>query len=237
VLLGLLLVGVGTAMLVDRASSVDGGAVFTPPWWLPFLVVLAGCVRLVWFVRQPWESIRAAVIILAGVLLGAFGLAVPAAALVAGHYGPFLWPAALIVTGAWITVGGRERRATSQPEELRESVWLRGDACRPTSCAPTGRIRVVLGYLLLDLRGCGPEGLRCELDLTVALGHIRILVPEGVTVDRRPAFVVASHGLQYQTVAPEPEVGAQLIIHVIGILGDAVITSDVQPTTHTGSTP
>jgi hypothetical protein len=229
-LLGLLLVSVGIAVLIDR-TSVDGDeAVATPLWWLPLLVILAGCLRVVWFVRQPWDAIRPAVIILVGILVGALGLAAPTSPLVAGRYGPFLWPASLIVAGVWITVGRRERRLPPRPGELRESIWLRGDMLRPGSCMLSGRLRVVLGYVVLDLRGCEPASFRCALDLTVILGHVRILAPAGVTVDRRPAFVVASRGMQYQSpiAAPEEEEEEstpQPVVHVIGIFGDAVIIS------------
>jgi hypothetical protein len=101
----------------------------------------------------------------------------------------------------------------------------------------TGRLRVVLGYLVLDLRRCEPTSFNCALNLTVILGHVRILAPAGVKVDRRSAFVVASGGLQYQSpIAPpekddadDDEATPQPVVHVIGILGDAQITSDGQP--------
>lgn len=207
--------------------------VATPPWWLPLLVIVAGCVRLVSFARQPWEAIRPAVIILVGILLGAFGLAAPEVAVAAARYGYFLWPAGLIVAGIWITFGRRERSPHHRPGELRESIWLQGDMIRPSSCMLTGRLRVVLGYLVLDLRRCEPASFYCALDLTVILGHVRILAPAGVKVNRHSAFVVAGGGLQYQSpIAPpekdDEEATPQPVVHVIGILGDVHITSDGQ---------
>jgi hypothetical protein len=231
---------VGIIAFVDRASSVrvDGdGVAATPPWWLPLLIIVAGCVRLMWFTRRPWEAIRPVAIILVGVLLGAFGLAAPAVAAAGARYGRFLWPAGLIAAGIWITFGRRRQTVLDRPGELRESIWLQGDMLRPSSCMLTGRLRVVLGYLVLDLRRCEPASFSCALDLTVILGHVRILAPAGVTVDRRPAFVVASGGLQYQSAIAAPvkddeddeEATPQPVVHVIGILGDAHITSDGQP--------
>jgi hypothetical protein len=200
VLLGLLLVGTGLAILTGRLAGSDGGAVTARIWELwPLVLIVAGLIRVLWFARRPWELIRPAAVILgASLLLAAHGAIAWQPSLAGAHYSFLLWPAAVILAGCWILLSapGRTRR-TPSPMVLDVLVWLRGDHLPASDVSGHGRVRVVLGYLRLDLNQLAEGGDNMTLDVTVVLGHVRILVPGPIELDRHPAFVLSSHGLRY----------------------------------------
>lgn len=193
--------------------------------WLPMLIVVAGLVRLLWFVRQPWELIQPTVIVVIAILvLAGLGLYEPVSPLPTYRLVPLLWPAAMVLMGIWlIFVPPGPRAATSDGnDQLHIVLWLRGEARNCSTAFTSGRIRVVLGYLQLDLRESSWDGF-CPLDVTVLLGHVRILVPLDAPVDEHPAFVLARRGLRYRDPPVEPFDQTLLRISVIGVGGDAVV--------------
>jgi hypothetical protein len=123
--------------------------------WLPMLIVVAGLVRLLWFVRQPWELIQPTVIVVIAILvLAGLGLYEPVSPLPTYRLVPLLWPAAMVLMGIWlIFMPPGPRPATSDgDDQLHIVLWLRGEARNWSTAFTSGRIRVVLGYLQLDLR-------------------------------------------------------------------------------------
>jgi hypothetical protein len=214
-------------MLLYRANHARYDASFDMlAWkWLPLFIVIAGLFRLLWFVRQPWELIEPTVIVVIVILiLAGLGLYEPVSPLPRDRLVPLLWPATVVLIGIWlIFVPPGPRPATSdRGGQLHIVLWLRGEARSWSSALTSGRIRVVLGYLQLDLTGSSWDGL-CLLDVTVLLGHVRILVPPDASVDEHPAFVLARTGLRYRDPPVDPDDQTLLRISVIGVGGDAVV--------------
>jgi hypothetical protein len=214
-------------MLLYRAnhSRYDASLDMLAWKWLPLFIVVAGLVRLLWFVRQPWELIQPTVIVVIAILvLAGLGLYEPVSPLPIDRLVPLLWPATLVLMGVWlIFVPLGPRSATSDDgDQMHVVLWLRGEARNWSTAFTSGRIRVVLGYLQLDLTGSSWDGL-CLLDVTVLLGHVRILVPPDAPVDKHPAFVLARTGLRYRDPPVEPYDQTLLRISVIGVGGDAVV--------------
>jgi hypothetical protein len=236
VFLGLLLMGTGIAMLAGRLSGTGGGALTARIWELwPLILVVAGLIRLVFFVDHPWELIRPAAIVLGGsLLLAAHQLVAWQVPFSGGHYSSLLWPSTVILAGCWIAlIGHGQMGRTSPPLVLDELVWLRGDKVRPTDVSGDGRIRVVLGYLRLDLKQMAKGKDRLILDITVVLGHVQIQVPEPVKFDEHLAFVLGSRGLRYNLPPGERPHSARLVVNVIGILGEVVV-EPIPRGVHTG---
>jgi hypothetical protein len=241
-LLSLLLIGLGTAMFIDRANNVEAAAGFSMlAWkWLPLLVIVAGLARLILFARQPWELVQPTVIVTIAIfVLAGIGLVEPVSPLPTDRYVPLLWPTTVILTGIWLLIPPPSRQAATQATddvgELRIVLWLRGETRQSRGVFASGRIRVVMGYLQLDMRGSTWNG-RSPLDVTVFLGHVRILVPPEAPFVRHPTFVLTHRGLRYRQPPVEPEHQMLLRVSVIGVGGDAVVqVSQPDDTRHASS--
>jgi hypothetical protein len=225
--LSLLLIGLGSTMLIYRANHTQyDPSLDMLAWkWLPLWVIVAGLIRLLWFVRQPWELIEPTIVIVIAILiLVGLGLYEPVSPLPTDRLAVLLWPATIILIGVWlIVVPPGPRSATSDDsDDLHIVLWFRGEARKGSIELASGRILVVLGYLQLDLSGSGWDGL-CPLDVTVLLGHVRILVSPDALVDKHPAFVLARRGLLYRDPVIVPEDQTLLRISVIGVGGDAEV--------------
>jgi hypothetical protein len=214
-------------MLLDRAKHAPSDASLSMlAWkWLPLLIILAGLVRLLWFVRQPWEFVQPIVIItIAIVVLVALGLYEPVSPLPTYRLVPLLWPATLILIGIWLVFGPRKPRAAARDsdDEPRIVLCLRGEARQVASAFVAGRILVVLGYLQLDMRRVQWNRVS-TLDVTVLLGHVRILVAPDAAYEKHSAFVLARSGLQYHDPVSVAKNKKRLRVSVIGIGGDAAV--------------
>jgi hypothetical protein len=218
-------------MLIDRAKSgrYDASLSLLAWKWLPVLIILAGLIRLLWFVRQPWEFVQPiAIIMIAIAVLAGLGLYEPVSPLPTYRLVPLLWPATIILIGIWLVAPQRPRAAVSdQDDGLRIVLWLRGEARQAPPTFAAGRILVVLGYLQLDLSDTRWDGF-CTLDVTVLLGHVRILVSPDAPFDRHSAFVLSSGGLRYGD--PPVVIGDETLLQVsvIGVGGDAVVVEGDQ---------
>jgi hypothetical protein len=218
-------------MIIDRASGAeDTTRLSTLAWkWLPVLIIAAGLVRLVLFVREPWELVQPIVAITIAILvLAGLGLYEPVSPLPRDRYVPLLWPATMILIGIWLAVAPLAPRvaASEGSDELRIAIWLRGEAHERSAPFVSGRILVILGYLQLDLRGSSAADRSRNLDLTVLLGHVRILVPSDAAVFEHPAFVLTRRGLQYRNPAILPEDQTLLRITVVGVGGGALVIKE-----------
>jgi hypothetical protein len=214
-------------MLVYRANHAqDGASLDMIAWkWLPLLVIVAGLIRLLCYVRQPRELVQPVVIIVLAILvLAGLGLYEPVSPLPTDRLVPLLWPTTMILIGVWLLVVPPGPRAAARDggDELHVILWLRGEAREASTEFTSGRILVVLGYLQLDLSGSSWDGL-CPLDVTVLLGHVRILVPPDGPVDEHPAFVLTRKGLRYRDPVVVPEGQTLLRVSVIGVGGGAVV--------------
>jgi hypothetical protein len=219
-------------MLIDRAKygRYDASLSLLAWKWLPVLIIIAGLIRLLWFVRQPWEFVQPiAIIMIAIAVLAGLGLYEPVSPLPTYRLVPLLWPATMILIGIWLIVAPPRPRAavSDQDDELRIVLWLRGEARQASPTFAAGRILVVLGYLQLDLSETRWDGF-CTLDVTVILGRVRILVASGAPFDRHSAFVLARGGLRYHD--PPVVIGDETLLQVsvIGVGGDAVVAADGQ---------
>lgn len=214
-------------MLIDRAEhgQYDASLSFLAWKWLPMLIVIAGLIRLLWFVRQPWELVQPIVIIVIAIaVLAGLGLYEPVSPLPTYRLVPLLWPATMILIGIWLVVAPSKSRAalSDQEDVLRVVLWLRGEARQASPTFTAGRVLVVLGYLQLDLRETRWDGF-CPLDVTVLFGHVQVLVAPGALFDPHPAFVLARRGLQYRDPPIVIDDETLLRVSVIGIGGDAVV--------------
>jgi hypothetical protein len=239
IVLGLLLVGVGTAILADRIARMEGDHTFSAllgRWW-PMAIIVAGCLGLLRFVRRPWQLIRPLAVVMIGalLLLVTTGIAGRHLSTTANQYYPLLWPAAMVMAGSWLAITAVEwaggRHLTMQ-DGFHRSVCLQGDAVEADHDFTLGGVRVVLGYLRLDLSRLPWLGGPAALDVAAILGRVHVVVPDDLKVEQREAFVVGGRGVQFDRDPPR-QGDEQLMIHVVRVFGSVVV--EAPATTPTGA--
>lgn len=229
ILLGLLLVVIGASILSDRLGRLEGNLTLSEllwRWW-PLTIVVAGCIGLLRSLERPWQLIRPLTAIAAGttLLLVTSGVAIRYFPDVTDQSYPLLWPAAVVLVGFRVALAGVEWSGRSRTGEagFHTSVWLRGDSATADGGIESGGVRVVLGYLWLDLSKLPPTDKLAVLDVTAVLGRVHIVVPNGFEVERREAFVVGGRGLHYTSEPPKPRGKTRLMVNLVAVFGDVVV--------------
>jgi hypothetical protein len=195
-------------------------------WW-PVAIIVAGWVGLLRFVQRPWQLIRPLTVMTVGtlLLLVTTGIAARHLPTTANRYYPLIWPAAMVVAGFWLAItavdwgGGR---SVTMQDGFHRSVYLRGDAAEVHHDFTLGGVRVVLGYLRLDLSGLPWRGGYAALDVAAVLGRVHVVVPDGLKVEQREAFLLGGRGVQFDRDPPR-QGDEQLMIHVVRVFGSVVV--------------
>ncbi len=228
IVLGLSLVAVGTAILADRIARMEGdgtASALLGRWW-PVVIIVAGCIGLLRFVQRPWQLIRPLTVMTVGalLLLVTTGIAARHLPTTANRYYPLLWPAAMVLAGSWLAITAVEwsRQGLTMQDGFHRSVYFRGDEAKAQSDFTLGGIRVVLGYLHLDLSRLSWERGPAALDVMAILGRVHVVVPDGLKVEQREAFVLGGRGVQVDGDPPK-QGDEQLMIHVVRVFGSVVV--------------
>lgn len=194
VALGVLLIGVGGLLLLDRADLVDAGAL-AADWW-PLLIVGAGL----------WTALTTSR--LAGALLVVIGTLVLAAAndVVEADLLGLIWPAVLVAIGTGILVAGaRMRGLTGNRHTAPDGAW-QGP---PTATA-------VFGDARLNLTDDGSD--RTVVTALAVFGDVLVSVPAGWrVVDRTTALFGDIKVPRDQPTGPEAPV---VELHGMALFGD-----------------
>lgn len=214
-LLGVLVVAIGVAALLDQLDVVEVslGAIIST-WW-PLLVIAVGVAALA-TVPRAW--VGPAGVLAVGILLqlGQLGL------LDVSLWG-LLWPIAIILVGISLIT----RLGTSSTDEgvVNSTVLWWGAERRSTSQAfQGGSLTAIMGGIELDLRQAHVVG-RAEISVFTLWGGVEITVP--------PTWRVSVTGLPLlggwddRTTPPLDPAAPELVVHVTTIMGGADIRSGV----------
>ncbi|WP_258724368.1 cell wall-active antibiotics response protein [Cellulomonas sp. NS3] len=212
-LLGVLVVAIGVAALLDQLGLLDvslGDLVST--WW-PLAIIAVGVAALV-TVPRAW--VGPAVILTVGVLLqlGRLGM------LDVSLWG-LLWPLAIILVG--ISLLTRLGSPGTDDAIVNSVVLWWGSERRSTSQAfRGGSLSAIMGGIELDLRQAAVVE-RAEIAVFALWGGVEITVPPTwrVTVSGLPLL-----GAWENTTTPPADPHApELVVHVTAIMGGVEITS------------
>jgi hypothetical protein len=222
ILVGLLVVAIGTGLLVDRAGS--GTRLLTLAWhWWPLVLIGLGLVNLVRLVHGQWALLGPLLAIATGValLLWTFGFTKTP-----GY--PLMWPTALVVAGSVVALAGTSRGDDRRAKrgELRRFVCFGGTHI-VNRANPFWRasLTVLFGHLWLDLREATLHEQGVAINTYIFFGTIHVIVPGGTDIYVRRPFVLGPRGRE-SSDAPHSR-QARLTISVIGVFGTVIHPSSV----------
>ncbi|HEX9977504.1 MAG TPA: LiaF domain-containing protein [Acidimicrobiia bacterium] len=177
-LFGSVLAAVGLIFLLGSADLVDPGSVIGA-WW-PAAIILLGVLHAGSGHRFSGGALSLVIVggCLLGVTTGVFG----------SDAWRFVWPAAIIGIGLWLTVGWG-RRLGIQPADDQEvdGIAVLGSARLGTrsSSFRKASVTAVLGGVTLDLTEATPIPGGANVSVTSILASVSILVPRGWVVEIR----------------------------------------------------
>ena len=206
VLVGLVLIGLGTVLLLGQLDVVDSGEVLRRGW--PVVPVVAG---LWWLIRGP--RLGGAIVLAAGLLWGA-----SANDLVDIDIGAVFWPVVLVVLGGTIVVAA----VRSPMPNGRTQVTVFDDRDWTTSADDLGGSTLVTIFGDADLHLTAPraDGQPTELAVWTVFGDITIDVPAGWRVQDRHTAVFGGLSTPRQAIDPD---GPLLILSGLTLFGDTKI--------------
>lgn len=169
---GVLMIGVGVALLADQAGAVDAWALFEVGW--PTILILAGAAQVVTRPRN----------LLGGAILTGLGIAVFAWTLGYVSSLAVLWPLLLIALGIWLMAArwptvyrvegldGLEGSDTDIVAVFDDRVVQRSGPF------DGGSVTAVFGDVRLDLRHTTLDLAGARLQVTTIFGDLDLEVPE-----------------------------------------------------------
>ncbi len=171
---GLALVVVGVLFLLDQAGSIDAGQVVSD-WW-PLAIVAAGAVQLL---VSPRAYLGPTLVMLVGLILLGSTLDVYSV-----DVWELFWPAAIIVVGISVLFGRNTQFGAHKLSDANERIHAFAmfggtEILSQSNCLTGVDATALFGAAVVDLRAAklSPEG--ASVDVTVAFGGIKILVPSG----------------------------------------------------------
>jgi hypothetical protein len=176
ILSGTALTTAGVVWLVERLDGV-GAAAVSLARAMPALLLAIGATQLV---GRVWHShlLAPVVLILAG-LLGLFLLHGNLSDL-AGP--PTFLPVVVVLAGLTIALAERNHRE-SDDANIDQTAFLRTrTVSRTTRPFQVARIRSLLGSTELDLTRCRALELDVEVNITIWLGYVKVIVPDDYQV-------------------------------------------------------
>ena len=218
-LLGLILIGLGTLFLLDRAGILDAGEVIAD-WW-PVVLIAVGLIQLT---ERPHSIVGPLIVVAVGVILLLITTDV-----VEGNVWDYVWPAVLIVIGVAVIArrGGSLPRGPAGEDVVRATGIFGGPEIASTSQRFKGAsLTAIFGGVTLDVRHARPDPEGATVTATAAFGGIDIIVPRGwrVTVRGTPIF----GGLNDKTerVGDLSEDPPTLVIDAVAIFGGVEVKHD-----------
>lgn len=183
-LLGLVVIAVGTLYLLEGAGVLDAGATIDD-WW-PTVIIATGVFQLL---ERSRAVLGPLILVAAGTLL-----LLVTADVIEGDVWSYVWPTALIVVGLvaiarWAGAGALPRNAGD--DVVVASGIFGGPTVANASQAFRGAsLTAVFGGVVLDLRQARPAPEGARITATAAFGGIEILVPHGwrIAIKGTPIF-------------------------------------------------
>ena len=180
--IGTVLVGLGSVLLLDAGGVLDAGATLGD-WW-PLGVVLLGAFQI--------ASERGVGPVSGALLVGGLALLAATTGLFGTVDWSIVWPVVLILAGAGLLFGwGRQRMGAVDEAEVSGMAVLASTRVATRSAAfRRASVTTVLGGLTLDLSKATPVPEGARVSATVVYGGIDVIVPTGwsVTIKGFPLF-------------------------------------------------
>lgn len=184
VLLGLVIIAIGTLYLLERADVLDAGATIDD-WW-PTVIIATGLFQI----AERSRALLGPSILIAGGTV----LLLATTDVLEGDVWSYAWPTALILIG--IVAIARWAGAGPLPRDAGDDVVVAsGIFGGPTVASASQSFRgasltAIFGGVVLDLRAARPAPEGARITATAAFGGVDILVPEGwrITTKTTPIF-------------------------------------------------
>jgi len=217
---GLVLILIGALVLFLRYDFWDFGYLLST-WW-PSILILIGISVLIGNRFRRWGA--GLILILFGGLFQAWELGY-----LAGDVWRKIWPAVLIVLGAWIIFRPSRRRqdrfrAAPAPGGDIDVTAVFSGAKRRVEARnfKGGEATAVFGGVDLDLTGAGLEGGQATMEATAIFGGVDIIVPRDwkVVLDGTP--ILGGVSMKHAN-PPESEVQSTLHVRGTAIFGGVTV--------------
>jgi predicted membrane protein len=209
---GLALLAIGTVFLLYEAGAIDEPGRVIGSWWPAVFVVIgvALAVEQRRFGTGPLFFVALGVVLLA------------ATTDIVGLEVRVVWPAVLIVIGAWLLLPGS--RGTRSIEDSRMAITAVFEDRKVRTAAITfeqATVTTIFGDVDLDLRDTLPGG-DMTVDITVICGDVDVMVPKGWRVVMAASSVFADID---HLPAPQPVDADSPVLRVRGfsIFGDVKV--------------
>lgn len=212
-ILGLVVVAVGVALLLDELEIADASVLLR--WW-PALALAYGLMMLTGVCCRRHVGGGLVVSFFSGWLL--------LERLDVVHRGPWeLWPLALVVLGAAMVIGALRRPDTAAVLEDRAStirafaLWSGAGRKVVSEDFRGGEITAIMGGHDIDLRPAKIAAGPAVIDAFVWWGGVDLRVPEGWKVTNEALALLG--GVEDKTRAPEGEATGHLVIKGLVVMG------------------
>jgi predicted membrane protein len=184
ILLGLVVVALGTLFLLESADVLDAGKAIGD-WW-PALIIATGLFQ---FAERSHGWFEPTVFVLAGTIL-----LLVTTGVISGNVWDFVWPTAIIVAGLFIitrwhaVAGGRALRG--EDTIVADGIFGGPTVASGSQSFRGGSLTAVFGGVTLDLRSALPAPEGAVISATAVFGGVEIIVPHGwrVAVKATPIF-------------------------------------------------
>lgn len=213
VVVGLALLGLGLAILIDTLAPQARVFEHAQQWWPALLIVagLSGVVRLV----ATFNALRGPIFVM---LVGAVLLLVTLPPL-QSTVEPWIWPAVLIVAGAAILTRLAVRQADSEEGLTVRRLHIATSHRRnwPMGKFSLAQLTVVASGQIVDLSKSNPLNDEARLDITAIASGVNLLVPTGWGVELDDPHVILG---RYRPIAfPKATPGKPILeVHALLIL-------------------
>ncbi len=185
ILLGLVVIALGSLFLLDSAGVLDAGT--TIDHWWPVVIVVLGALQLA---QRPTSVVGPLVLIAAGA-----GLLLFTTDTVEGDVWNYVWPVAVIAVGIAVLTHWRGARSLPADIDRDDTVVATGIFGGPSVASASQQfsgasLTAIFGGVTLDLRRARPAPGGAAITATAAFGGIDILVPRGwrITTSSTPLF-------------------------------------------------
>ena len=218
ILLGLVVVAVGVAYLLEGADVLDASRTIDD-WW-PAAIVAVGAFQLA--ERPP--SIFGPVLVMTA---GAIGLLFTTGAVEKSAW-EWMWPIGVIVAGLYVMTRHTRALTAAHGEDVLHATGIFGgeDVASNARAFRGASLTAVFGGVKLDLRQATPAPQGARVNATAAFGGIDVIVPRGwhVTVNGTPIF--GGIGDKVDRSEPLPEDAPRLTVDALVAFGGVDVKHD-----------
>ncbi len=217
VLLGLVIITIGTLYLLQSADALDAGNTIDR-WW-PTVLITMGIFQLM---ERSHGQIGPYLLIAAGVLL-----LLATTDVLPGDAWSYIWPTALIVMGVatiarW-SGAGRLPRTESGDVVIASGIFGGPTLVNASQTFRGASLTAVFGGVELDLHDARPASEGARITATAAFGGIDIVVPHGwkITVKATPIFGGVDDKTEHSGDLPEN--APTLLVDALAVFGGVEI--------------